>query len=554
VTPSLPPQLQPSLKPPRRTATIVLCGGPLNPTNVPVGASGSNAMVPVNGKPVIAWIIDDLLRKGVGDIVVVLRQQHKRLKLFLERAYNGRLSIRFAVAEPDGSIVDSLSAGLQSVDGSSVRLVLGDTLITDQFDGVDDVVCAAEVEDSRRWCVLRVNDRDFIEEYLDKKELPGSQHLAAAGNYVLGDAQLLKDSVKDALAAGSRELSAVLTRYGQERPLKVRRIHEWHDFGHIDNFTRAKSSLLQARFFNSLHVDPVLNTITKVSTDTQKLEDELAWYQSIPDSLKVLTPRIVSERRVNGSAEIVQEYYGYPTLAELFVYSDLGPESWRPILRRVLAVHKEFTRHAGDVTTADAIEMYLTKTYRRLEQLRASDAGWASRLTSPSICFNGKNLRNASVLLDELSRSPGSLIDAVAPGIVHGDLCFSNILFDFNNQIIRLIDPRGRFGRPGIFGDSRYDISKLRHSVHGLYDFIMADMFQITGDGGGANGSVFIDGTQTAVANIFDDLIRDAGYDVQDIQRIEGLLFLSMLPLHGDHPRRQEMLYYTGLRLLDEVM
>ncbi len=60
----------------------------------------------------------------------------------------------------------------------------------------------------------------------------------------------------------------------------------------------------------------------------------------------------------------------------------------------------------------------------------------------------------------------------LVPGAMHGDLCFSNILFDTCSDCIKLIDPRASISRdePRLVGDLRYDLSKLAHSVLGLYD------------------------------------------------------------------------------------
>ena len=66
-------------------SAIVLCGGPINYSNLPLGSSASNALVPVNGKPVIGWILDDLLTKGFLSVTVVLREQDHRLQQFLRR-------------------------------------------------------------------------------------------------------------------------------------------------------------------------------------------------------------------------------------------------------------------------------------------------------------------------------------------------------------------------------------------------------------------------------------------------------------------------------------
>jgi dTDP-glucose pyrophosphorylase len=535
--------------------TIVLCGGQLNPLNMPVGTNMSNAMVPLNGKPVVGWILDDLIAKGIEDVHVVLRSDNERMAEYLDGVYQSRLHVSLVRLERPGSILDSLAAGLEaSEQAAPVRIVLGDTLISDTFAGDGDFIYAGHVEDAKRWCVVTVGSAGAALDYCDNRHLPGGPHLAVAGFYHLVDSDLLASSVNASIAAGQRELSAALTRYGAVRPIQVKVAERWYDFGHIDNFTRAKHELLQARFFNSLRVNPVLNTITKISTDNEKLEDELSWYLTIPDELKILTPRIVNYRRIGRDLEIVQEYYGYPTLAELFVYGDLPIDAWRAILTRVLRVHEELSKYAGDVPCSDAVEMYLGKTQSRLERLTEQDPWWSKQLAAPSVMVNGEKLRNAPELLAAASGPVRRLAASVVPGVVHGDLCFSNILFDVNNQIIRLIDPRGRFGRRGIYGDPRYDLAKLRHSAHGMYDLIAADMFVLEKSEDGVRTRFHLNGIRGRVGELFDGLLRAAGVSIEDIQIIEGLLFVSMLPLHQGHPRRQRMMYYTGLQLLNEAV
>jgi hypothetical protein len=138
--------------------------------------------------------------------------------------------------------------------------------------------------------------------------------------------------------------------------------------------------------------------------------------------------------------------------------------------------------------------------------------------------------------------------------VIHGDFCFSNILFDIGHQIIRLIDPRGSFGPKGIYGDARYDIAKLRHSVCGLYDYIVADMFELEEADGRFSSTLFVNGTPRMVGAMFDRLVVDAGYDLDEIRLIEGLLFISMIPLHQGHASRQRLMFLTGLTLLNEVL
>jgi len=537
------------------STTIVLCAGPINYTNLPISTNLSNAMIPVNGKPVIGWILDDLHSKGIRQIVVVLREEEQRLKAFLRRAYADKFDLHLATLTTGGTIVQSLQAGLLCVPSDGlIRIVLGDTLITDPFDGEDDFVYVGPVEDSRRWCLAVLASNGQVVGFVEKREFAAGPKLALAGYYHLVRGDHLRQCVDRSVASGGRELSDVLRLYGKMYPIQARQANEWYDFGNIDNFVEAKRRLLQPRYFNSLHINPVLNTITKSSADAEKIHDELGWYLQLPDELKVLTPRIVGYGDQGACLEIIQEYYGYPTLAELYVYGDLHLDTWLSILRRVLRVHLEFRRYPGSLPLDCFEYMYLTKTRERLALLRTQDPGWPALLDSPLLSLNGQSLRNLDSLWADLQQMVQRLARPADICIIHGDLCFSNILFDISNQIIRLIDPRGSFGQRGIYGDAKYDIAKLRHSVCGLYDYIISDMFLLEGEDNAFAAQVYVDGVQSALGEYFDQMIAEIGYDVNEIRLIEGLLFVSMVPLHHGHLQRQILMYLTGVSRLNEVL
>ena len=105
------------------------------------------------------------------------------------------------------------------------------------------------------------------------------------------------------------------------------------------------------------------------------------------------------------------------------------------------------------------------------------DRDLAILLDLKEISYNGVAYKNFSLLETEVKAKVEQMSNDFSPCIMHGDFCFSNILFDLNNLIIKLIDPRGSFGVPSIFGDPRYDVAKLRHSAVGLYDFIVSGFF-----------------------------------------------------------------------------
>lgn len=511
-------------------------------------------MIAVNGRPVIAWILNDLIAKGQDSVIVVYRTEDAHLRDFLQRVYAHQLQIQFAALEESHSILESLAFGLSYATEKDIGVILGDTLITHSFKGTQDYVYVHEVEEFHRWCLVTIDEKKQITGYRDKwPEAPDRPYLALCGYYYFTNSTLLTALVHQALEENKTQLSELLQLYQEWQPIQAIIASQWYDFGNIDNLLHSKQRLLQSRYFNSLTIDPVLNTITKVSEFDEKLENELRWYQELPAGLQVLTPRIVSKERWNGQLHLVQEYYGYPTLAELFLYADLPAEEWRGITRKLLEIHDQFRRHPHEISSADCKQIYQQKTLERLQKLTDSSPYWKELLSRPTIEINRETYANWASIADKVSDRTDTISKHVQGAIIHGDYCFSNILFDFNNQIVRLIDPRGSFGKVGIFGDPRYDMAKLRHSSAGLYDYIVSDLFELTEEGEAFNYRVFAAPQQAKITLLFDEAIQQAGYTLLEIQFIEALLFLSMLPLHQDKPQRQKAMYCKGIQLLNEI-
>ena len=141
----------------------------------------------------------------------------------------------------------------------------------------------------------------------------------------------------------------------------------------------------------------------------------------------------------------------------------------------------------------------------------------------------------------------------VMANLMHGDFCFSNILYNSRNSRISVIDPRGYVfdGKREIWGDLRYDIAKFSHSVDGLYDFILAGRYNLQQDNVYSFDLQFDDSPQrTWLQTTFADM-RIAGISPakNDIRAITTSLFISKLPLHADRPDRQKAFIANTLRL-----
>ncbi|MDL5048267.1 sugar phosphate nucleotidyltransferase [Oscillatoria amoena NRMC-F 0135] len=237
--------------------TIILCAGKIDYTRLPIGSHQSNATIPINGKPVISWILDDLIRKEIEKVTVVIRAENKKLREVLENHYHKRMQVTIAEVENPQSIIDSLIAGLQFADiAKGTRLILGDTLIYDGYNRYENFVYTSQVADSENWCIAETSINDTIVALTDKKTLKGDSFTALCGYYSFTDTAELKNCVEQAKKLGSRELSSVLLNYNTTYPLKAVSAKDWFDFGHMETFIASKKSLLRPRHFNQLVIHP----------------------------------------------------------------------------------------------------------------------------------------------------------------------------------------------------------------------------------------------------------------------------------------------------------
>jgi hypothetical protein len=220
-------------------------------------------------------------------------------------------------------------------------------------------------------------------------------------------------------------------------------------------------------------------------------------------------------------------------------------------------VRTKFGAHERPLPTGSVHEMYVGKTRRRLETMRCDPALAALLGHDGEVIVNGAPLANLVSLWPRIEAEVARLEGSGRGTVVHGDLCLSNILYDLRSRICKLIDPRGSFGAVGIYGDPRYDIAKLWHSVHGLYDFIVNDLFRASIDGNRVELSIRATPAHREIEArfervFFEDRSAESLYPRRDVQLVTALLFASMPALHDDRPARQLAMYVRALQLLDE--
>ncbi len=538
---------------------IILSAGSVPQEIAALFRCSSVGLIPINGRPLIALQLDLLRRLGATHVKVAVRRKDDRLREYLTQY--GRLfeiSVEVVPIDADHGPGGTLLHALRPVDVEGGLLVLlGDTLFqgdTDLSLGLGNVVYTSRVAEPQRWCMISADSVGSVSLFADKPAIADPDAEAAVGCYWFGSVTPSTFAAFSDLGAGGRvEISTILEHVRSAHGLVRRSVTGWLDCGNADLLVATRRRMIAARSFNTLEIDEIRGTVRKHSRLSNKFRHEINYYRLLPDDLAIFFPRLLSFETAENEAHIELEYYAYPTLSEVYVYEEYGDQFWTTVIQRLGALLLAFSRRRIKISPESCGNFYSAKLLNRLSEARLQSSDLARLFDMPSLRLNGKLVRGVDRLIGDLTLALSDLSQRVEGAVVHGDLCFANILLEPLNKTIRLVDPRGSFHEVGIFGDSRYDAAKLWHSVDGHYDAIINDMFnvKIAGD------TVEFDCFQPKIrGNVLRQLetIIPVSSTRREIRLIEGSLFLSMLPLHADHPRRQLAMLMSGLTILNEEL
>ncbi|MBX7116685.1 MAG: hypothetical protein K1X64_20335 [Myxococcaceae bacterium] len=523
----------------------------------------SPAMIPVAGRPVIHWTLSYLRSLGLHRFVIAVAKRGGFIEEFVDAVFGGSCEIQFITPSKSGGLGQTVLDLAHQVKTERALVVLGDT----HFQLADPAVLAAPtptvlvapVEESYRWCVAQCAADGTVSALHDKKaDLPGP-HLALIGVYAFPSGAQLLDASHAAVAAADEqgknaEMSAILEHLRLRAGLRAVPAGDWLDCGNPDSQAASHQALLQKRAFNELTIDGVMGTITKRSQNVEKFIDEINYLKLLPAELAVLFPRVVDQSVEQGNPHVTLEYYGYPTLGEAFVFENIDAGIWERVFEHLRhIVTQAFMAQERPLKRGALVEMCIDKTRARLAALPGPEPLLTLVRHERTLTLNGRTVKNLPLLWPRITAEVERMAAQGKGSVIHGDLCFSNVLYDFRSRICKLIDPRGSFAERGVAGDIRYDVAKLYHSARGKYDFLTHDLFHVDVQGTDITFNVRSQPSHERILERFEKVFFGP-FDKRDITVVTALLFASMLPLHYDYPKRQLAMYATALGLLDEVL
>ncbi|WP_394193711.1 capsular biosynthesis protein [Pseudoalteromonas atlantica] len=436
------------------------------------------------------------------------------------------------------SLIASLNLSSHSFD-SPLHILFGDTLFL-QLPVGENIIGLSEAEGHYNWASSFNENLDWIRE----KSKSGEFDSVVNGYFKISSPRELIRCITKA----KWNMYAGFSIYNKKIGIQPIQMSGWLDFGHVNTYYRSKASFTTQRAFNELKITQ--DWIEKKSIKNDKIEAEANWFAQVPSSLALFTPQYLGSEEKEGQSSYKLEYLYQTALNELLVFSSLPEHVWERILRKCISflnICKAEQIKEG-CSGSSLMQLFGHKTAARISEYCDLEG-----ISKDSIWSFNKSYRASinEIITHSEKYLPNSAV-AEPMTIMHGDFCFSNILYDFRTNRIKVIDPRGMnlCGEKTIYGDVRYDIAKLSHSILGLYDYIIAGYYKVGLEGQNIFLKIDTDDEQYNLQRKYVKLIeQEFGLSEVNLIAMQIQLFLSMLPLHSDDKARQNALFANVFRL-----
>ena len=417
----------------------------------------------------------------------------------------------------------------------TLHLLHGDTIISDLPTG-DDIVCVGRTASDYKW-------KDYKDLSESKLVWCGYFSFSSTKNFLT------------CLASTQGNFADSVAMYEDYTQLSYVNVNKWFDVGHVNTYFTTRCSITTERAFNSLRITD--GVVWKSGEATKKIQAESWWFRNIPCSLKRYIPQFIEEGNSDNSKPFyVTEFVSCLPLNELYVYGRNTTHYWSKIFDLIFnfmhACKKNFPHE--DLSIEHNVKIGSESLFKDKTISRLNDFSKAQNfnLNSPVI-YEGELLPTTIEIANDCIEK--SLAIPVINAVLHGDLCLSNIIYDSRTENIKVIDPRGLDFKNNfsIYGNQIYDISKLLHSIVGMYDFIIADLYELSFDE--TNGWSLNFNEEQRYHDIQKNLMERSivvGQTKVSMEMIIAptiLLFLSMIPLHYDKPNRQKAMLANAYRL-----
>ena len=519
---------------------------------LPLTLGMPKCLLSVKQRPAIYNMLIPMINKGLKNIIFVVNKENEQIiRDFNKYVFeNLNLNIDYIIQDdfsgPGGALYLTKNYILKPT-----ILLLGDTICNIPVNFKTSWIATKNISKSEtyKYCMVEYNKQNEIINMIDK---PNNSDLTQAiiGMYYFDSPINLKTAIsnmKKEKTFGEYQLSMIFKEYMKLEKIYLYETNYWLDIGNLEDYTKVNKEIFNCRNFNTLEIK---DSILYKKSNYEKITSEYNWFGKVKGTLfEKYSPKVYDDCIAKDGYGI--EFYDYLTLSEYFTFYPLSEYSRKYIFKKLvellLTIYKSTKINDNKEYKYLFKTILIDKTNNRINKWNRKDL-----ISLDKVKINNKEYIGLNKALTILNKDVAKVCNESENyiSIIHGDPAFSNILFSPRTTIFKFIDPRGNFGKDTVYGDYRYDIAKLRHCYQGSYDDIINDLFEIEEINNNISFKLYKDYNY----KIFDEILIQQKININDIELIEALLFISMIPLHSDYPKRQLAFFTTGIILLNNQL
>lgn len=247
---------------------------------IPVAGTGTNLrpltytqpkpLIPVAGKPIISYIIDQLLAIGVRDFLFVIGYLGEKIRDFVEEAYPD-ISKQFVSQDHREGSGHAIWTARDFVRGSEEVIILfGDTIIDMDFQAFvgspQSCIAVQKVKNPCDFGVVEYNLDGTVKKFVEKPKIPMSD-MAIVGLYLIREPKAMIEGLEYNIANDIRTDGEFPLTDGLMRMLErgiaftTMKVDNWFDCGRKEILLETNALLLDREGYASDHLPQFENTI-----------------------------------------------------------------------------------------------------------------------------------------------------------------------------------------------------------------------------------------------------------------------------------------------------
>jgi len=252
-------------------------------------------LMKIGEKPIIDYIIEDLISNGIDEIDLVMNPEGDRIKKHIKERFS--IKIRFIFQTEIKGIAHAVGMASDEFTDEPILIVLGDTLFEGDLKKFlnSEYTCLGvkEVEDPHKFGVVVSNEKGFVERLVEKPDTFLS-NTALVGIYFIKNGNRLKDSIEYLLknnikTKGEYQITdAIQNMVENGEKITTSAIEGWYDCGNPENFLESHRYILK-RFPKKTDIpDSTIIDPCYISPSAEIVESVIGPYVTIGDGTKIL--------------------------------------------------------------------------------------------------------------------------------------------------------------------------------------------------------------------------------------------------------------------------